>query len=178
MFTPQCRQCQVCLELLYWQRRKQCCWRHLPPNVRTPALTGVAERTFGLPEAVTACQSSPLLMFSPRFCPDRHAQTDKKAASSVEKVSPLNCREAIPPSLHDEKERAGTQIFVSGTKKKKKKETSSSHPITLPVSPDRDSRSARAVLAREEEGKLTNNRKKRGKRKKRKEKGIAKLKPL
>lgn len=130
MFTSQCRRCQVCLKLLFWRRRrlqKQCVLLTTSSSPRpfyfgTPAHTRVAERTFRLPEAATACQSSPvhiLFFFFPpsQSRPDRQThKTDRKARCHQFRntVSLLDSRDAIAPGLHGEKQRAGTQFFVRG----------------------------------------------------------------
>lgn len=129
MFTSQCRRCQVCLNLLFWRRRlqKQCVLLTTSSSPRpfyfgTPAHTRVAEKTFRLPEAATACQSSPVHIFSffpPVSVPSRQTdtQTDRKARCHQFRntVSLLDSRDAIAPGLHGERQqRAGTQFFVRG----------------------------------------------------------------
>lgn len=177
MFTSQCRRCQVCLKLLFWRRRrrlqKQCVLLTTSSSPRpfyfgTPAHTRVAGKTFRLPEAATACQSSPVHIFflfpPPVSVPSRQTdtQTERKARCHQFRntVSLLDSRDAIAPGLHGEKQRAGTQFFVRG-------ENETLHLISspFPASPDRDSKSAGAVLGKKGEDKQTNGTKKKRKRK-------------
>lgn len=100
--------------------------------------------------------------FSPsQSRPDRQThKTDRKARCHQFRntVSLLDSRDAIAPGLHGEKQRAGTQFFVRG-------ENETLHLISspFPASPDRDSKSAGAVLGKKGEDKQTNGTKKKQK---------------
>lgn len=107
-------------------------------------------------------------LFSPVSVPSRQTdtQTDRKARCHQFRntVSLLESRDAIAPGLHGEKQRAGTQFFVRG-------ENETLHLISspFPASPDRDSKSAGAVLGKKGEDKRTNGTKKKTKTEKKKE---------